>query len=512
MSILLLGGSGDEQHALTTMLLGAGYDGLVAASSLDAALRLLGFDAAAGSHPLIDPVVDLVLLDSQLPDPDPSADALIVCRRMRSTPGLRDTPVLLVTARAGATRFPEALDAGITDFIAKPVGPGELTARVRIALQLQPALARGRRVDELQQEKDAAVAANRAKSEFLAGMSHGLRTLLNVVIGYSELLQDEAVDQGQIAIIPDLRKIQSAGEHLLSLIDNAITMEIAEAFGQLAAVTSQNAQLLQDIQGRIEDLQRSRQRITAVEERQRREIAELLHGRVQAKLLVAWYQLGECKRLLDTDPVHAAALLDEVMDTLDHVRDQEVRQASHLLHPSIIRIGLAPAVRSLAARFEEFFQVAVQTAPEIAELDDPAHNRIPERLRLMAYRVAEEALNNILRHAEASSVTVSLAVDGEGGIEIAVRDDGCGFDPARVKPGLGLSSIADRVAQAGGTWRLTSAVGQGTEVMVRLPLSGASGDEPTLSAGSPEGTAAPLSPGGGPWHAPDRVRVADTAG
>ncbi len=88
---------------------------------------------------------------------------------------------------------------------------------------------RGRIVERLRQATRAADAANRAKSTFLANMSHELRTPLNAIIGYSEMLQEEAEDAGQEDFVPDLKKIQSAGRHLLELINAVLDLSKVEA-------------------------------------------------------------------------------------------------------------------------------------------------------------------------------------------------------------------------------------------------------------------------------------------
>jgi signal transduction histidine kinase/CheY-like chemotaxis protein len=83
--------------------------------------------------------------------------------------------------------------------------------------------------EALLKAKDAAEMANRAKSQFLANMSHELRTPLNAIIGYSEMLQEQALDSGQNESIPDLQKIHSAGRHLQSLIDHILDLSKIEA-------------------------------------------------------------------------------------------------------------------------------------------------------------------------------------------------------------------------------------------------------------------------------------------
>lgn len=83
--------------------------------------------------------------------------------------------------------------------------------------------------EELRRAKNAAEAANRAKSVFLASMSHELRTPLSVIIGYSELLQEEFIDAGQSDLLPDIASINQSGNHLLTLIDNIISLSKIEA-------------------------------------------------------------------------------------------------------------------------------------------------------------------------------------------------------------------------------------------------------------------------------------------
>src|SRR5213079_2766007 len=85
------------------------------------------------------------------------------------------------------------------------------------------------RAADLSRDKDAAEAANKAKSNFLANMSHELRTPLNAIIGYSEMLQEMAADEGHDAYQGDLKKIHSAGQHLLELINDVLDISKIEA-------------------------------------------------------------------------------------------------------------------------------------------------------------------------------------------------------------------------------------------------------------------------------------------
>ncbi len=250
----------------------------------------------------------------------------------------------------------------------------------------------------------------------------------------------------------------------------AVAIESAQGIAEQKSLREENARLITQLQIKVDEIGRSRQQITTAEERLRREIAELLHSRVQTRLLLVWHKLGICSDLLATEPEQASTLLNEVRDEVDQIREQEIREASHLLHPSIIRVGLVPAVRSLTNRFEDYFRVSLQIDPRLVQLDAPTNNQIDDTLRLTAYRVLEEAFSNIYRHARANLVEISLQVSDENLLLITVRDNGQGFDPSQIKLGLGLSSIAGRVDQVGGTWEIEGAVDQGTTLRVRLPL------------------------------------------
>ena len=107
---------------------------------------------------------------------------------------------------------------------------------------------------------------------------------------------------------------------------------------------------------------------------------------------------------------------------------------------------------------------------------------LPPPLEDTLYRLAQEALNNVLKHAEASQVTIDLGVE-DGWVELVVRDDGRGFDAEALPDlgGMGLANMRQRVEEAGGTLAVTSTPGGGTQVEVRIAATGSPASEGEVS-------------------------------
>lgn len=245
---------------------------------------------------------------------------------------------------------------------------------------------------------------------------------------------------------------------------------ICEMFADQAAFIFINDVLQISLNTQIKSLRESRDRITNAEERVRRDIAEMLHGKVQSSLLVAWHQLGRCADMFNTNPSEAKAILEQVRAEIDRIREKEVREASHLLHPSIIQVALIPALKSLARRFNQNFKISINCDSSITERDNVAMNQIPEQVRLTAYRVVEEALNNVAKHAGASAVEISLKLISRHRMQITICDNGQGFFPNHSKIGMGLMSLDDRITSLGGDWNISSSLGFGTTLTAYLPL------------------------------------------
>ena len=167
-----------------------------------------------------------VISDWMMPD----LDGLEFCRRIRAERRKDYTYIVLLTARSGKTNFLEAMTAGADDFITKPFEEDALAARVRVAeriRQLHADLSAAntdleRRVRERTAELEAAL---QAKGEFLSRASHELRTPMNHVLGFAQVLQRQALTKAQAGSV---QQILTSGQHLLQLIDRILLVSKAK--------------------------------------------------------------------------------------------------------------------------------------------------------------------------------------------------------------------------------------------------------------------------------------------
>lgn len=204
------------------------------------------------------------------------------------------------------------------------------------------------------------------------------------------------------------------------------------------------------------------------EEEERRRIGRDLHDEAAQSLVLLRLQLELMEK--DAPPALKPRLVQA--RTLTESTLNELRRTIAALSPAVVeRLGLAAALRQLAARFQKQLsaEVRVRISPEVAGLSGEAQQ--------VVYRVAKEALQNVSKHSQATFVKLLLS-SADKTIKLSIQDDGVGFssETAQGKPlSFGLAGMQERAALLGGTLVLRSAPGKGATVTLELPRASAKG-------------------------------------
>ncbi|MBU1880006.1 MAG: sensor histidine kinase, partial [Chloroflexi bacterium] len=210
-------------------------------------------------------------------------------------------------------------------------------------------------------------------------------------------------------------------------------------------------------------------------EEERQHLARELHDELGQALTAMTLNLAEVERNLPSEL--APVLREKLAETRSLVDEtlNQVRQLALDLRPSILDdLGLGAALRWYTNRYVQRLDVDVQL--EVTGLQE----RLAPAVETTLYRVAQEALTNIARHAQASRVRLHLARQASA-VVLLIQDDGRGFDVAEVVAptasgsGAGLMGMSERAALLGGTLDIQSRPGQGTRLLIEIPLPGREG-------------------------------------
>lgn len=263
----------------------------------------------------------------------------------------------------------------------------------------------------------------------------------------------------------ELPFVRKNGKHFWGLVTSTELRDSkGQPIGYLMSVANINAQ--KNVESAMRALS---SRLLDRQESERKFVAQELHDGIGGKLTAIKYRIEKIISDFQRKKAPLEAPLEDILSIVHDTID-ETQRIYRNLHPAILDdLGLNAALRSLCSEFIEVYKrITIETYFEVAE------KSIQEHLKILIYRVLQEALNNVAKHSQANSVKVSLCrVNNE--IELVIKDNGKGFDLAEVqalefpKRGIGLESIKERIVLFGGSLDIYSAPEQGTTLRVSWP-------------------------------------------
>jgi two-component system sensor histidine kinase UhpB len=432
---------------------------------------------------------DIVLADYNLPGYT-GLDALAHVRRLDPL-----QPFIVVSGALGEERAVEALRAGATDFVLK----GNL---VRLAPAIVRALEEWRERRKHRATQEALVLSERRYRAVVEDQGDPIiRMLPDLTVTFvngaylryfgrseAQMLRRNVLEH----VLPEER--DNARRFLTGIGPGALTSErdarvrdaggaerwmhwaargICDASGGLAEIqvaghdVTELRRAMDALAAARGRLQRLSRRLLEVQEDERRHMARELHDDIGQGLTAVKLSLESLAR--GRDGGFAESRVHEALEATRHTLER-VRQLSINLRPlQLDDLGLVAALRSHLDRQAKLGRLA----PHFELQEVPA--KLSAEVEIACFRVAQEAINNIVRHARAANVWLRLFVAGER-LALSVRDDGGGFDVgaaqrrAAVGESLGVISMEERVALAGGTFQIHSAPGQGTVVVASFPI------------------------------------------
>lgn len=490
-SIVIVDDNSNNLRVLSGILQQAGYK-VRPALGAEIALR-----AIQASPP------DLILLDIRMP----GIDGYEACRRLKDDDRLRDIPVIFISALSDTEDKLAAFASGGVDYVSKPFQAEEVLARVRTHVQLRRMQVNlgsliDARTEELRNACDALAARERefralgenlpdnivrydlngrmvyvnpalertlgATAETMLGITVREFDSAGIYEAYAQSVdavlatgEDREIEMDVVAAGPSgplrevhqVRLVAERGDHgqvvgVLAIGRDITAMKMAECR------LRESYDLLKELTSRRE---------TAREE-ERKRIAREIHDELGQQLTALRLKVN----VLNLQFGEAAPALREAFAGLLGMVDKTIqvaRNVSTALRPAALNMGIVPALDWLADEFQSNTGIACKLGPM------PHEPALDEDRAIALFRIAQEALTNVARHAQATRVSITLEVE-DGCYVLEIADNGVGFDPgeARLRK-FGLVGMRERMLSVGGEATIDSAPGRGTRVRVSIPIA-----------------------------------------
>lgn len=260
--------------------------------------------------------------------------------------------------------------------------------------------------------------------------------------------------------VGELRLMPREADTTLTSADLRLLHDLARQIGMAVHAV----RLTADLQSMTSDLQHSREQLVAAREEERYRIRRDLHDGLGPRLAALTLKLETARNRLAHVPLAETLLSDLITCTQEAVAD--IRRLVYALRPPALdELGLIPALQEQVLQYSDQGPHEIHICLEAPE----SLPSLPAAVEVAIFRIAQEALTNVVRHAHASRCFVRLALhEQESRLELEIEDNGCGLAPGR-NVGVGLISMHERADELGGTCEVRQISTGGTCVQVRLP-------------------------------------------
>ena len=276
----------------------------------------------------------------------------------------------------------------------------------------------------------------------------------------AEMKQDDGLRRTPVIVISSTDEMDS----IVRCIEMGATDYLTKPFDPALLHARIRGSLASLHEERMAILREQFAQVTAAQEEERQRIARELHDGLVPVLASLNIRLHTVGKRLDREEHPLAGEIRELADQAQ-ASSRDIRRLIHDLRPvALDELGLVPALREHLAHCEREHGLAFELVVDVGE-------RLPASVETALFRIVQEAVNNVLRHAQAQQVSVTLVRKADH-VELRVADDGQGFDAQLPLSGrhVGLWSMRERVEQLGGQFEVRSVPGQGTTLTAVVPL------------------------------------------
>ncbi|MGB8648303.1 MAG: GAF domain-containing sensor histidine kinase [Anaerolineae bacterium] len=301
-----------------------------------------------------------------------------------------------------------------------------------------------------------------------ANFGERARTLALQAFESKQLTYEATPENESLLAIPLISGDQVIGVLALAHEGAFSNLAVLQTLARQLVIAIENARLYEQVQRKEEVRGQLLERVVAAQEDERKRLARDLHDETGQRLTALGLAISSIGELMDKNPKLARERLTEVEEMCTAAID-DLRQFVADLRPSLLDdLGLVAAVRQMAK------QVEARSGMTVEFNLSGQRRRLPSQIETVVYRIAQEALNNTVRHAHARAATIDLQF-GDQSVVLCVEDNGVGFAPASIlKAGAqirawGLLGMQERVDLVGGKFEIESAPGRGARLVAEIP-------------------------------------------